>query len=307
MIDPVLTDTRDRLADAGALAGVTPDRVTVGDRAILVELSPDDAPVGADTPLAGVAHRPRGADEWLPTSDPTLEDLLEPIEIGASVDREPSVGVDPDDADGPDGGATVGPDPTGRAVAVATLNALSAPFLEWRDGDPMALLEPSIETITTVGLFRPAFRTFDDVDVRVIERRAVGQISTPPGVCVSTFEPDEAERAMDGAEVVFVTGSAFVYGGASRYLEIAPPSATVVVIGATASFLPGPLFEAGVDVVAGAAVEDPDAVRAAIRAGNCGTGLHDSGLRKGYVATQRPSGIRLDPNASDSLRSTDNP
>ncbi|MEY7851872.1 DUF364 domain-containing protein [Natrarchaeobius sp. A-rgal3] len=275
MTDSILRTVRDRLEAAGALRGVAPDRITAGERTILVELTAptrsESAPFGSEgvedeadsraLELAGLAHRPRGGDRLRSSDAPTvtLEELLEPL----------------------DGSGSGGPGATeSLARAVATLNALSTPFLEWRDGDPMALLEPSVETIATVGLFRPAFRKFDDVDVRVIERTDVGAVSTPPGVRLSTFDPDDAERAMAGAAVVFVTGSAFVYGGASRYLELAPASATVVV--------------AGADVVAGSAVDDPRRVREAIRDDACGTDLHDSGVRKVYAATDHPSGLRLD-------------
>jgi len=73
----------------------------------------------------------------------------------------------------------------------------------------------------------------------------------------------------------------------------------VVVVGATASALPDPLFAAGADVVAGAAVDDPDAVRAAVRAGACGTDLHDAGLRKGVVAAADAAGVDLTPERTD--------
>nr|WP_305882876.1 DUF364 domain-containing protein [Halobellus rarus] len=161
----------------------------------------------------------------------------------------------------------------------------------------MALLSDDVERIVTVGLFAPAFRKFDDVTVNVIEREEIESVPDPDGVRVEVFTPDETDAAMAGAEVVFVTGSAFVYGGVEAYLDAAPTSATVVVIGATASFLPDPLFEAGADVVAGATVTDAAGVRAALRRGACGTDLHDAGLRKVYVARATPSRIRLD--ASD--------
>jgi hypothetical protein len=128
----------------------------------------------------------------------------------------------------------------------------------------------------------------------VIERERIEEVPDPDGVRVRTFTPDEAADAMGGADVVFVTGSAFIYGGVEAYLDAAPASATVVVIGATASFVPDPLFEAGVDVVAGAAVTDADGVSAALRQGACGTDLHDAGLRKVYAARATPSGIRID-------------
>ncbi|RQG91101.1 hypothetical protein EA462_03635 [Natrarchaeobius halalkaliphilus] len=279
MTDSILETVSDRLRARDALRSVRCNRVTVGDSVVLVELS--DSSESDDHPLAGLAHRPRNTELDLDgtessRSNRTVDELLEPIE-----------------ADDRDCDENVGS--LERAVAVATVNALSVPFLEWRAGDPMALLDPSVETITTVGLFRPAFRKFEDVDVRVIERTSVDDdLSTPDGVRVSAFEPADAPRAMAGSEVVFVTGSVFVYDGITNYLETAPDAATVVVVGATASFLPGPLFASGVDVVAGATIDEPGRVREAISDGSCGTGLHDAGVRKVYTATDRPSGIQLE-------------
>ncbi|WP_255194424.1 Rossmann-like domain-containing protein [Natronobeatus ordinarius] len=278
MTDSILRAVVDRLRANGATAA-TVERVTVGDGVVMVELLADGT-AGDDPPrrLAGLAHRPPGP---VPSAtDRDVETLLE-WATGA-------VGPSPDGREDRDHGAI--------AVGVAALNALSAPFVDWQRGDPMALLESDVETITTVGLFRPAFRKFDDVEVRVIERDPVdpASVSAPDGVAVSTFEPGEAEVAMDGASVVFVTGSAFVYGGVERYLEAAPASATVVLVGATASVLPGPAFDVGVDIVAGAAVVEPDRVREAIRQGACGTDLHDAGVAKVYAVDGRPRGVRLD-------------
>ena len=280
MTDSILRAVVDRLQTLGATAA-TVDRVTVGDGVVMVELLEEPADGGAPRRLAGLAHRPPG-----PVPSAVDRDVETLLEWGA-------VGPSPDGREDRDHGAI--------AVGVAALNALSAPFVDWQRGDPMALLESDVETIATVGLFRPAFRKFDDVAVRVIERDPVDpeSVPAPDGVAVSTFEPEEAEAAMDGASVVFVTGSAFVYGGVERYLEAAPASATVVLVGATASFLPGPAFDAGVDVVAGATVGDPDRVREAIRHGACGTDLHDAGVAKVYAVDGRPRGVRLD--ATDDL------
>lgn len=277
MTDSILRAVVDRLRALGATAA-TVDRVTVGDGVVMVELLEEPADGGAPRRLAGLAHRPPGPVPSV--TDRDVETLLEWVTGAAGPENR-------------DHGAV--------AVGVAALNALSAPFVDWSRGDPMALLESDVETIATVGLFRPAFRKFDDVAVRVVERDPVdpASVSAPDGVVVSTFEPDEAEAAMDGASVVFVTGSAFVYGGVERYLEAAPASATVVLVGATASFLPQPAFAAGVDVVAGAAVEDPDRVRAAIRAGACGTDLHDAGVAKVYAVDGRPTGVRLEAATDD--------
>lgn len=265
MTDP-LADAVASLRDDAAAHAV--ERVTVGEEALLVELR------GPDGPTAGLAHRPPGTP---PATD------------GADVATLLSGATAPAD------------DATGRlrrALGIATANALAARRVDWRRGDPMALLDEGVDRIVTVGLFGPAFRKFDDVAVRVIERRPLEDVPDPDGVSVRTYEPGERAAAMAGADVVFLTGSAFIYGGAERYIEAAPSAATLVVVGATASFLPGPLFAAGVDVVAGGAVDDADRVRAAVADGACGTDLHDAGLAKVYVATERVAGLRLD--ATDS-------
>ncbi|WP_144797228.1 Rossmann-like domain-containing protein [Halorubrum depositum] len=277
---PVLRATRDALRDRGALTEVRLDRVTVGDSVALVELAAENEREKRDgrRPAAGLAHLPDGA---APTVPEDVEGLLAPVRAGAVADGDRI--------------ATADSDLGARALAVAALNACAAPLLDWRDGDPMALLDPSVERVVTVGLFRPAFRKFDGVEVRVIERDPVdpATVATPAGVALRSFSPAETAAAMEGADVVFVTGSTLVYGGIERYLDAAPASATVVVVGATASSLPDPLFERGVDVVAGAAVDDPWRARAAVAGGACGTDLHDRGVRKVYAARDAPATIDL--------------
>ncbi|WP_135805347.1 Rossmann-like domain-containing protein [Halorussus marinus] len=268
MTHRLLSAISDELDRRGHLAGSRLDGVTVGESAVLVEVT-DETGSGAE-PSAGLAHRPPGE---VPELGETVESLLAPV-------RSAGAGDDP-------------PDSVALAAGVATLNALSAPHVDWRTGDPMALLDESVETVVTVGLFRPAFRKFDDVAVRVVERTPVGDVSTPEGVSLRTFDPEETSAAMAGAEVVFITGSTLVYGGLERYLAAAPDDAAVVVVGATASGLPGSLFDAGADVIAGAHVAAPDRVRAAVADGDCGTALHDRGVRKVYAAREPPSTIRL--------------
>lgn len=273
MSDRILAAVVDELRARIDLEDVRVESLTVGDAAVLVELegvTASDDPMGR---TAGLAHRPEGGASALPEDVDAL--------VGAAV--SPSTG-----SRGADDRLLV-------AAGLAAINALSAPFVDWRLGDPMALLAADVDAIATVGLFGPAFRKFSDVEVRVIERRPDREPpgSVPDGVRVSVHDPADAEAAIEGAEIVFVTGSAFVYGGVDRYLDLAAPSRTVVLVGASASFLPEPAFAAGVDVLAGAFVADPTSVREAVRAGACGTDLHDAGLRKGYVATERSAGLDL--------------
>lgn len=295
MIDPILPAVVDRLGSLGALEEATLERLTVGDAAVMVEVAgvglsgeTDPEATAADGRASGLAHRPA-------ESGGSAGDLAEPtddIDLDALVQwaTRPVTGSSTGTIADPRGEGDGGRRSLETALGVAAVNALSAPFVDWRAGDPMALLDPAVETIATVGLFRPAFRKFSDVDVRVIERRDVGPVSAPDGITVATYRPDEANAAMADADVVFVTGSAFVYGGLEAYLEAAPETAAVVLIGATASVLPEPAFDAGVDVVAGAAVTDPARVREAVRTGACGTDLHDAGVRKVYAVADRAIG-----------------
>lgn len=249
----ILASVCDTLADR-AREAIAPD-VTVGDSAVLVVLTHEG------NKLAGLAHRPPGETERAPESISGLASL-----------------------------ATDADTRLGRAVGIATLNALSAPDIDWEAGDPMVSLAPEATVVTTVGLFRPALRKFGGATVRVIERDppAPESIDAPPDVTVETYGPADRAAAMAGADSCFVTGSALVYGGFESYLDAAGEAgvSSVVLIGSTASHLPDPAFDAGVDVVAGARVTDVAAVREGVQAGDCGTDLHDAGVEKVYVTAE---------------------
>lgn len=274
MTGDVLSVVVEELKDRNALSGVRPHEITVGESVVLVELFVEDGDSGGNERLAGLAHNPERDDASASVSVPRdLATLLAPIE-GSKTDSSADGSID-------------------RAIAVATLNALSSPYIEWESGDPMALLPPSVDVVATVGLFAPALRKFADVEVRVIEREPIGAVETPDDVTLRPFRPTETTMAMSGADAVFVTGSAFVYGGLERYVAAAPELASLIVVGATATVLPRPLFERGVDVVAGAEIADPDRARRAVEAGACGTDLHNRGVRKVYTENESSTNLRL--------------
>ncbi|MFB6254238.1 MAG: Rossmann-like domain-containing protein [Halobacteriaceae archaeon] len=172
-----------------------------------------------------------------------------------------------------------------RACGIATLNALSASIMNWKYGDPMANISNDVDVISTVGLFQPAFKKFDDITVRIVERDIPDTIETPPDVTVTTHPPSECQMAFRDAEICFITGSTLVYGGSERYLQAlreqnVPLS---ILIGATASHWPEPAFDAGIDMVAGIQVTDTSVVRNRVARGECGTDLHSAGTRKVYI------------------------
>lgn len=254
MSTTILERVRDHLRDHATAA--TNPGVTIGDRVVLVELSHPE--YGR---LAGVAHRPPNDDT--PAWPTTVHELTE---LSTAADR------------------------LERAVGIATLNALSTPEVDWQPGDPMASLSTDVTVVATVGLFHPAFHKFGDVTVRVVERDPPETIETPTQVTATTHQPADCTAAFADADICFVTGSTLIYGGLERYLDAlsAAEVAPVVLVGATASHWPEPAFEAGIDLVAGARVTDPERLRPPIRSGGCATDLHGRGLEKVYVA--RPGG-----------------
>ncbi|MEF8773695.1 MAG: DUF364 domain-containing protein [Halobacteriales archaeon] len=187
-----------------------------------------------------------------------------------------------------------------RAVGIAALNALSRFEPADRSADPFELLDPAVDRIAMIGLFAPVVPRMGDVEVDVIERDPDSMTvpaETPEHVTVDLHPPEAAESVIPEAGVVYVTGSTFVYGGLQRYLDATDADQSVVVLGATTSFDPTPLFEAGVPVVGGAAVEDLDGVRDGIAEDEQESGLHDRGLRKLLAvdpSVDRHPGLRLE-------------
>lgn len=185
-------------------------------------------------------------------------------------------------------------DPTVRSLAVAALNAIDPPDGIVPGLDPFRRLDPSVERVAMVGLFAPVLKRLDAAHVDVFERDPAA-MDVPEdlarGLDVSLHSPQDARDSLPEADVVYVTGSTLVWGGIETYLEAARPEQTIVLVGASASFTPDPLFEAGISVVAGASVADPNTVRRAIGDDRSEADLHDGGLEKWAVVDPALSGV----------------
>ncbi|MFW6004279.1 MAG: Rossmann-like domain-containing protein [Halodesulfurarchaeum sp.] len=174
-------------------------------------------------------------------------------------------------------------EPARRAVGLAALNAIDPPDRIRPGLDPFRRLDPSVERVAMVGLFAPVLKRLDAAHVDVFERDPAAMTvpaDLATGLDVTLHSPQEAVDSLPGAEVVYVTGSTLVWGGIETYLRAARPEQTIVLVGASASFTPDPLFEAGISVVAGASVQDPTAVRRAIADDQSEADLHDGRLEK---------------------------
>lgn len=174
-----------------------------------------------------------------------------------------------------------GPPGLGRALAVATLNAL-AETLWRRDGPPdgadavegdafeTLALAPG-ERVALVGAFPPYIKAL----------RRLGQpfriLELDPG----TLRPDEmpfyvpAERApevLPAADVVVATGTTLANDSLDGLLRLLRPGAEAAVIGPTTTLAVEPYRARGVTVVGGTRVHEPDAALALLAEG--GSGYH---------------------------------
>lgn len=259
--DGLVGEVVSRLADIHSGTDSYVTDVVIGENLVFIEVS------CAEEQFVGVAHRP-------PVAFPATSTIVgaEGIGIAAwAVDPPADVSFDAVAA---------------RSLGVATMNALSVSGITWSLGDPMGSISTDVSVIATVGLFAPALRKFGARDVRIIERNRLdpNSINAPDSVAVSTYQPDAVHTAFAGVDVLFITGSTAVYGGLDSSVAAATDISTVIVIGATASFVPDPLFEAGVSMIAGARVSAPDRVKSGILAGKCASDLHQFGLEKVFVS-----------------------
>lgn len=174
-----------------------------------------------------------------------------------------------------------GPPGLGRAVALATLNAL-AETLWRRDGPPDgaeacggdafdALALAPGRRVALVGAFPPYIKAL----------RRLGQPFQILELDPATLRPDElpyyvpAERAPEvvpAADVVVVTGTTLANDSLDDLLRLLRPGAEAAVVGPTTTLAVEPYRARGVTVVGGTRVHEPDAALALLAEG--GSGYH---------------------------------
>lgn len=174
-----------------------------------------------------------------------------------------------------------GPPGLGRAVALATLNAL-AETLWRRDGPPAgaeahegdafdALALAPGRRVALVGAFPPYIKAL----------RRIGQPFQILELDPATLRPDElpyyvpAERAPEvvpAADVVVVTGTTLANDSLDDLLRLLRPGAEAAVVGPTTTLAVEPYRARGVTVVGGTRVHEPDAALALLAEG--GSGYH---------------------------------
>lgn len=172
-------------------------------------------------------------------------------------------------------------EPMKTAVAVATLNALSAacwerrqpPTHEMRFGaDAQDLVRmPADTSVAVIGALVPTLRALKERGGTwwVVEQdeRTLKADELPHFVPAA-----EAKAVVGSADVLVITGVTLLNHTLEGLLSMARPGAEIAVIGPTASLLPEPLFARGVRLVGGVWVRRPDELLDVLAAG--GSGYH---------------------------------
>ncbi len=161
-----------------------------------------------------------------------------------------------------DGGTT---GPFSNVIRLATLNALSAPFLikeSYRMGGVDDITDyPQFfvdKKVCMLGAIVPTLKRLQSLgiqDVTIIEKKEATQAEWGFG----TFIPVErTAEALAACETAIFTGASIANGSIEHLLRYASTNAIILVIGPTAGFIPEPLFRRGVAMIATAAITDSD-------------------------------------------------
>ena len=172
-------------------------------------------------------------------------------------------------------------EPIKAAIAIATLNALSA--ICWQRGltdnyriqmntDAVDVVRmPAESSVAVIGAFVPVLRKLKARGGRwwVIEQDP----KTLKGDEMDHFIPaGQSKETISAADVLIITGVTLVNHTLEPILKAARTDAEIAVVGPTASMLPEALFERGARVVGGVWVKKPDELLDVLAAG--GSGYH---------------------------------
>ncbi|HEY3275846.1 MAG TPA: DUF364 domain-containing protein [Syntrophorhabdaceae bacterium] len=183
--------------------------------------------------------------------------------------------------------------PLKKTMAIAVLNALSS--LCWKRQPPETyrirtgidaleeMVIPGDGFVVVVGALVPA--------IKALKQRgkpfAILELdpSTLKGDELEFFVPfEKASEAVPKADLLVITGTTLINDTLEGLLEMRKPGAEIIVVGPTASMLPGAFFRRGVSLIGGVMVTDADRVLNV--AAEAGSGYHFFGKGAERVVIQ---------------------
>lgn len=190
--------------------------------------------------------------------------------------------------------------PLRRAVGIASLNALSSLAVD-RFGTPGGSLVRGVDALESarvgaedrvamVGAFAPYIRALKG---RVKELQVVDRHPEALREDERDFwrPPEQADRVLQDATVVLITGSALVEGGVDELLQASKSARRVVLAGPTTALWPVPFFARGVHMLAGIRVLDGPRLVRVVGEGGSGYFFEDA-AEKVVVVRQTPEDLQ---------------
>jgi len=167
-----------------------------------------------------------------------------------------------------------------KALSIAILSALSATswvndppqdYVIKRNTDPLDMVFSRDKNVAVVGALGPLLKKLKtgEVSYRVLEM----DISTLKPEEIPYFcPPEKAAETLPWADIIVSTGTTLINDSLEELLKAARSDAEFIVVGPSASILPGPLFDRGVSSVGGVLVTDADQLLDIL--GEAGAGYH---------------------------------
>lgn len=172
-------------------------------------------------------------------------------------------------------------------IRLATLNALSVPVLEERalvDEDELAVLRPLVagRRVCMVGAMVPLIKRLGELglaELLVADRKAE-TLSEATGYPCTPVDLDRLDETLEACQTAIFTGATIANGTLPGLLAAVGPETAVAVMGPTAGFVPDPLFDRGVALIATSVVTDADAALDVLAEGGGLYPLFGHSLRK---------------------------
>jgi len=154
--------------------------------------------------------------------------------------------------------------PLASVIRLATLNALSVPFMKSKrylvdESGDLSSYSVLFEgrRVCLVGAIIPLIKKIRHLPARieVIDRKEATEAEAEG---LHFVRPERMAEALGSCETAVFTGASVANGSVLGLLERVPPDAVVVVVGPSAGFLPDALFQRGVAMVGTSLVSDID-------------------------------------------------
>jgi uncharacterized protein (DUF4213/DUF364 family) len=181
------------------------------------------------------------------------------------------------------------PGPFAGIIRLATLNALSVPFLEDgqyrvdKSGDLSGV--PSLfrnRRVCMVGAMIPLLKRLKHVGtagVSIIDRKQETKAEAEAGYG-NFVQPERTAETLARCETAIFTGAAIANNSIRELISQVPPDAVITVAGPTAGFVPEPLFRRNVAMVGTVVVNDSDMALDILAEGGGGYRLFNDCVRK---------------------------